>query len=396
VSGWRVPLTDIAVSEEDVQAVLECLHEGWLTMGPRTQRFEQELAASIGTTHAVTCSSGTAALHLACQAAGLGPGDEMIVPAFTFVASASAARFVGATPVLCDVLGPHDLNIDVEDVARRITPRTRAVMAVHFCGYAADLPALRELCDAHELILIEDCAEAIGARVDMDPTHPNPTHPNPTHPNPTQQVGTVGELGAFSFFSKNQLCVGEGGMVSTEDDELAKRVRLLRSHALTSGTWDRHRGHDPAYDIVDIGFNFRIDEPRAALGLSRMQRLEQDIEARRAVVRAYRERLAQVPGIELAWDNRAVELATHFAFPVLLADREARDRFREDLKAGGVQTTWYPALHTFSEYRDAAPLDSLPRALEVSERHCMLPLSATMDESDIDVVVETVLSCASQ
>jgi dTDP-4-amino-4,6-dideoxygalactose transaminase len=388
MNDWRVPLTDIEVTEEDVQAVLDCLREGWLTMGPRTQRFEQELALSIGTPHAVTVSSGTAALHLACQAAGLGPGDEMIVPAFTFVASASAARFVGATPVLCEILGPHDLNIDVEDVARRITPRTRAVMAVHFCGYPADVLALRELCDAHGLILIEDCAEAIGARVDVEPTRPATR--------PGRQVGTVGELGAFSFFSKNQLCVGEGGMVATADEELAKQVRLLRSHALTSGTWDRHRGHDPAYDIVDIGFNFRIDEPRAALGLSRMRRLEGDIAARRAVVRAYRERLSEMPGLELPWDDRAVELATHFAFPVLLPDREARDRFREECKAGGVQTTWYPALQTFSDYRDAAPPEGLPRALEVSERHCMLPLSATMDEGDIDAVVDTVLSCVSR
>ncbi len=304
----------------------------------------------------------------------------MIVPAFTFVASASAARFVGATPVLCDIHGTHDLNLDVEDVARRITPRTRAVMAVHFCGYPADVLALRELCDEHGLALIEDCAEAINARLDES----------------GRQVGTVGELGAFSFFSKNQLCVGEGGMVSTADDELATRVRLLRSHALTSGTWDRHRGHDPAYDIVDIGFNFRIDEPRAALGLSRMSRLARDIDARRRVVRAYRERLADVPGLELSWDDRAVELATHFAFPVSLPDREARDRFREDLKAGGVQTTWYPALHSFSEYRAAAPPEGLPRALEVAERHCMLPLSATMEEADIDAVVETVLSCVSR
>jgi dTDP-4-amino-4,6-dideoxygalactose transaminase len=379
MNDWRVPLTDIAVTEDDVQAVLECLHSGWLTMGPRTQRFEQELAKSIGTPHAITVSSGTAALHLACQAAGLGPGDEMIVPAFTFVASASAARFVGATPVLCDILGPHDLNIDPADVARRITPQTKAVMAVHFCGYPADVLALRELCDERGLILLEDCAEAIGARVDES----------------GRQVGTVGELGAFSFFSKNQLCVGEGGMVSTADEELAKHVRLLRSHALTSGTWDRHRGHDPAYDIVDIGFNFRIDEPRAALGLSRMQRLEQDIAARRAVVRAYRERLAEMPGLQMPWDERAVELATHFAFPVLLPDRDARDRLREELKADGVQTTWYPALQTFSEYRDAAPPEGLPRALEVSERHCMLPLSATMGEEEVEIVTETVLSCVS-
>ncbi len=378
MNDWRVPLTDIAVSETDVEAVLDCLRSGWLTMGPRTKVFEQALADYVGTPHALTVSSGTAALHLACRAAGLGPGDEVIVPAFTFVASASAARFVGATPVLCDVNGPYDLNLDVRDVERRITPRTRAVMAVHFFGYPADALALRELCDAHGLILIEDCAEAIGAQVDDS----------------GRQVGTVGELGAFSFFSKNQLCVGEGGMVSTADPELAERVRLLRSHALTSGTWDRHRGHDPIYDIVDIGFNYRIDEPRAALGLSRLARLRDDIAARRAVVRAYRERLAETPELELAWDEQAVQRSTHFAFPVLLPDRAARDRFRSELKEGGVQTTWYPALHTFSEYRDAAPAEGLPRALEASERHCVLPLSATMDEADVDIVVEAALEAA--
>jgi dTDP-4-amino-4,6-dideoxygalactose transaminase len=380
VSDWRVPLTEIAVSEDDVQAVLDCLRSGWLTLGPRTEAFERELASYVGTPHAVTVSSGTAALHLACRAAGLGPGDEVIVPALTFVASASAARFVGAEPVLCDVHGTHDLNLDVEDVARRITPRTRAVMAVHFCGYAADVAALRELCDAHGLTLIEDCAEAIGARVDESGC----------------QVGTVGELGAFSFFSKNQLCVGEGGMVTTSHDEFAERVRLLRSHALTSSTWDRHRGHDPAYDIVDIGFNFRIDEPRAALGLSRLARLDEDIARRRAAVRRYRERLSGMPGLELPWDERAVELSSHFAFPVLLCDRATRDRFREELKDAGVQTTWYPALHTFSEYRDAAPAGGLPRALEVAERHCMLPLSAAMSEGDVEAVVEAVQSCASR
>ena len=161
---------------------------------------------------------------------------------------------MGAKPVLCDICarngGSYDLNIDVHDAARRITPRTRAIIAVHFGGYPADVLALRALCDEHGLVLIEDCAEAIGARLDQE----------------GRQVGTVGELGAFSFFSKKQLCVGEGGMVCTADEELASRVRLLRSHALSSSTWDRHRGHDPAYDVVDIGFNYRLDEPRAALG----------------------------------------------------------------------------------------------------------------------------------
>ncbi len=374
MSDWRVPLTSIAIDEQDVQAVLACLDSGWLTMGPRTKAFEDALSAFVGTPHAVTVSSGTAALHLACLAAGIGAGDEVIVPAFTFVASATAARYVGAEPVLCDVRSPHDFNIDPEGVKRRITPRTRAVVAVHFCGYPADVLALRALCDEHGLVLIEDCAQAIGARLDDS----------------GRQVGTVGELGAFSFFSKKQLCVGEGGMVSTAGEQLAERVRLFRSHAMTSSTWDRHRGHDPAYDVVDIGFNYRLDEPRAALGLSRLEWLAQSIESRRALVRAYRERLAEIPGVELPFTDEAVERSSHFAFPVLLADRETRDRFRETLKADGIQTTWYPALHTFTEYRRYAPSDGLAQATEAADRHCALPLSSTMDEREVETVVEAV------
>jgi dTDP-4-amino-4,6-dideoxygalactose transaminase len=374
MSDWRVPLTDIAVPEQDVQAVLECLDSGWLTMGPRIAAFEQALGEFVGVEHAVTVSSGTAALHLACLAAGLGPGDEVIVPAFTFVASAAAIRYVGATPVLCDVVSPREFVLDPADVARRITPRTKAVIAVHFCGYPAAVAELRTLCDEHGLVLIEDCAQAIGATVDEG----------------GRQVGTVGELGAFSFFSKKQLCVGEGGMVSCQAGEHAERVRLLRSHALTSSTWDRHRGHDPAYDIVDIGFNYRMDEPRAALGLSRLQRLAGSLSARRATVRAYREQLTGIEGLELCFGEEAVERSSHFAFPVLVSDRERRDRFRDQLKDAGIQTTWYPALHSFTDYGSYAPADGLPAATEVASRHCALPLSSSTTPEEIEVVVEAV------
>ncbi|MHB8531250.1 MAG: DegT/DnrJ/EryC1/StrS family aminotransferase [Solirubrobacteraceae bacterium] len=374
MSDWVVPLTDLSISEADIEAVLECLRSGWLTMGPRTAAFEQALAEWTGSPQAVTVSSGTAALHLASLAAGLGPGDEVIVPAFTFVASAGGPRYTGATPVFCDAISPHDFNLDPADVERRITARTKAVVAVHFCGYPARVQELRELCEERGLTLIEDCAQAIGARVDEA----------------GRQAGTVGALGAFSFFSKKQLCVGEGGMVTSGEEALAARVRLLRSHAMTSSTWDRHRGHDPAYDIVEIGYNFRLDEPRAALGLSRLGRLSESLDARRATVRAYRERLAEVPGVELCFDEQAVERSSHFAFPVLLADRAARDAFRDRLKASGIQTTWYPPLHTFSEYRGTVAAGELPNATEVGERHCALPLSATMTIEEVDTVVEVV------
>ena len=179
-------------------------------------------------------------------------------------------------------------------------------------------------------------------------------------------------------------------MVSSPSAEHAARVRLLRSHALTSSTWDRHRGHDPAYDIVDIGFNYRIDEPRAALGLSRLQRLPDSLRSRRETVRAYRERLDGVDGLELCFDEEAVERSSHFAFPVLVSDRERRDRFRDQLKDAGIQTTWYPALHSFTDYGAFAPEDGLPAATEVAGRHCALPLSSSTTTEEVEIVVEAV------
>jgi dTDP-4-amino-4,6-dideoxygalactose transaminase len=370
--SWSMPLTDILVTEEDIAEVMDCLRSGWLTMGPRVQEFERRFAEYVGVEHAVTVSSGTAALHLASIAAGITEGDEVIVPNLTFVASATAARYCGATPVLCDSRGPTDLNLDPEDVQARITPRTRAVVAVHFLGYAAEVDELRLLCDEHGLALIEDTAQAVGARVRSG-----------------AMAGTVGDLGCFSFFSKKQLCVGEGGMVVTSDPELAQRVRLLRSHAMTSVTWDRHQGYAESYDVVDVGYNFRMDEPRAALGSSRLTRLDRDLDVRRSLVRHYRAALADVPGIELLWDDEDVTRSSHFAFPVLLRDRDTRDRFRTGLSGLGIQTTAYPAINSLSGYADQ-PTAGLSRSMDLSQRHCALPLSSLMSDSDVERVVEAV------
>jgi dTDP-4-amino-4,6-dideoxygalactose transaminase len=375
--SWSLPLTDVVFEARDVDAVAECLRSGWLTMGPLTQRLEAEVAAWTGAPHAIAVSSGTAALHLACAALELKPGDEVLVPAFTFVASANAPRYCGATPVLCDVASPAAPNLDPADLERRINPRTRAVIAVHMCGYPADVGAIRSLCRTHGLALIEDAAQAIGAEVV-----------------PGVQAGTAGELGCLSFFSKKQLGVGEGGMVLTAAGDLAERVKRLRSHAMTSGTWDRHRGHEDSYDVVDVGFNYRLDEPRAALALSRLPHLREDIERRRAAVRAYRERVADLAGITPMWDDAAVEAGSHFAFTVLFDSREVCMTARAALADRGIQTTRYPVLHSLSEYARFAPMGSLPHAEAAAERHLALPLSAHTTEAQVEQVVAALASVA--
>jgi dTDP-4-amino-4,6-dideoxygalactose transaminase len=367
--SWRYPLSTLPMPEEDVSAVMDCLSQGWLTMGPRTQAFEAALAAELDVEHVVAVSSGTAALHLACLAAGLGPGDEAIVPSMTFVATAGAVRYCGAEPVLCDVVGAAEPNIDPAHVEACITERTKAVLAVHFCGYGADVVALRELCERRGLVLIEDTAQAIRAQIPE-----------------AGFAGTVGQMGCLSFFSKKQLCVGEGGAVITADAKLAEKVRSLRSHAMTSVTWDRHRGYSQSYDVTDVGFNFRLDEPRAALGLSRLPRLAGEIEDRTRVAQGYRRRLAGAEGIELMWDDDAVKRASHFAFPLLVADRSERDRARDELKDAGIQTTWYPAVHRFTDYESRVGGRSLPHSEEVAERHFCLPMSPTLADDDLDAI----------
>jgi dTDP-4-amino-4,6-dideoxygalactose transaminase len=356
--SWDIPLTDVILDEEDVQAVGDCLRSGWLTMGPRTKAFEEAVARHTRLPHAVAVNSGTAALHLACAALELGPGDEVIVPAFTFLATANAPRYRGATPVLCDVISPQNPNLDPADVERKLTPRTKAIIAVHMLGYPADLEALK----AFGLPVIEDAAQGFGVR----------------------NLGDAA-LTCLSFFSKKQLAVGEGGMVLTRDEALAARVRLLRSHAMTSGTWDRHRGHEDSYDVVDVGFNFRLDEPRAALGLSRLPKVAGEIERRREAVREYRKRLDNA-----LFDD--VDGSAHFAFAVLFDSVEQRVRVRQALADARIQTTRYPALQKLTEF---ARYDTgLPHAEQAAERHLALPLSAHTTVEQVERVTQVIAASA--
>jgi dTDP-4-amino-4,6-dideoxygalactose transaminase len=368
----RVPLFDLRLDEAAIEAVADTLRSGWLTMGPRTAEFEAAFAARLGVRHAIAVNSCTAALHLAYLAAGVGPGDEVIVPALTFVATAAAVRHAGGTPVLADIAGPRDFGLDVADVAARITPRTRAVCAVHYGGYPAAVEELRALCDRQGIALIEDAAHAPAGT----------THDG-------RPLGTVGLAGAFSFFSNKILSCGEGGLLATDDDRVAALARRLRTHAMTSGTWDRHHGHAMEYDVVETGFNYRLDEPRAALLLARLPRLDDDVAARRALVRRYRELLAPLREVSVPYRASEVELSACYAMPVLVS-AEARDAVREGLlERWGVQTSvLYPSVPELSAYADA--LGSCPRAEEVAAREITLPLYPHLSHSDQDHVVEAL------
>ncbi len=366
----ELPLFDLRLREQDLQAVAEVLRTGWLTMGPRTAAFEEAFAEQLGARHAVAVSSCTAALHLAYLAAGVGPGDEVIVPAFTFAATANAVLYCGATPVFAEIRSRERPDLDVEDVARNITPRTKAVCVVHYAGYPAAVDRLRDLCDAHGVALIEDVAHAPSATL------------------AGRKLGTWGLAGAFSFFSNKILSVGEGGLLCTDDDDVAALARSRRSHAMTSGTWDRHRGRTDTYDVVQLGYNYRLDEPRAALLLSRLEGLEQDIARRRELTLRYRGLLAQVPGVIVPFDDADIPGSSCYVMPVMLERDGTQAEVARQMREHGVQTSiFYPAVHRFSAYRERFPEVSLPITELASRTELTLPLFPHMSDEDQDRVV---------
>src|SRR5690242_7653315 len=339
----ELPLFDLRLEPQDLEAVAETLRSGWLTLGPRTAAFEEAFAAQLGAKYAIALSSCTAALHLAYLAAGVGPGDEVIVPSFTFTATAAAALYCGAEPVFAEIESRARPMLDPVDVERRISPRTRAVCAVHYAGYAAEVDRLKELCDAHAIALIEDVAHAPSATLHG------------------RKLGTWGLAGAFSFFSNKVFSCGEGGLLCTDSDEVAAFVRSRRSHAMTSGTWDRHNKRTDTYDVVALGFNYRIDEPRAALLLSRLDRLEAEIELRRELTARYRERLQAIDGIIVPFEDSEIAESSCYVIPVMLEEDGRQAEVSGRLREAGIQTSiFYPAIHLFSAYRERCPGVSLP------------------------------------
>jgi dTDP-4-amino-4,6-dideoxygalactose transaminase len=369
----ELPLFDLQLQPQDLEAVAETLRSGWLTLGPRTAQFEETFAAHLGAKHAIAVSSCTAALHLAYLAAGVGPGDEVIVPAFTFAATAAAALYCGATPVFAEIISRKNPSLDPADVERKITPRTKAVCIVHYAGYAAAADRMKELCDAHGIALIEDVAHAPSATLGG------------------RKLGTWGLAGAFSFFSNKVLSVGEGGLLCTDDDDVAAFVRSRRSHAMTSGTWDRHSGRTDTYDVVGLGFNYRLDEPRSALLLSRMGRLESEIERRRELTVRYRELLGGIDGIIVPFEDEDVPTSSCYVMSIMVEADGRQADVSARLRERGIQTSiFYPSIHLFSAYRERFPGVSLPITELASRSELTLPFYPHMSFDDQDRVASAL------
>jgi dTDP-4-amino-4,6-dideoxygalactose transaminase len=368
---WRVPLSDLDYGQEEEQAALDVIRRRWLTMGAVTAELERAFSDFTQVKYALAVSNATEALHLACLALGIGPGDEVIVPSFTFVASANAVLYTNAEVRFADIIGTDDLNISPEDIERQITDRTRAIVVVHYGGYACRMPDIMEIARRHGLAVIEDAAHAPGASIGG------------------RALGTWGDVGCFSFFSNKNLATGEGGMLVANRDDIAEKARLLRSHGMTTLTWDRHRGHASTYDVVALGYNYRIDEIRSALGLVQLRKLPGNNARRRTLTDRYRRGLADArfDGIEVPFASAQGESAHHI-LPVLLPQGVERHTFMDSMRKSGVQTSvHYPPIHQFSYYRERYPGVSLPITEAVAAREVTLPLYPSMRDEEVDAVL---------
>jgi dTDP-4-amino-4,6-dideoxygalactose transaminase len=369
MTDWKVPLADLRVSEDDIRAVADVYRSGWLSMGPETERFEEALASYVNARYALAVANGTAALHLICVAAGLGPGDEVVVPSLTFVATVNAIAYTGARPVFADIAAVDRPWLSAAAAERALEERTRAIMTMSYAGRPGEIGELVRLADASSVPLLEDAAHSIGAR--CDGVH----------------LGTFGLAGAFSFFSNKNLAIGEGGALVTDDEDLAVRARLLRSHGMTTLTWDRHRGHASGYDVVALGYNHRIDEPRAALARRRLERLDDENARRAELDRRYRRLLSEVDGVTPVDGPERTESPAPHLFVIVLEESIDREAFRSELEREGIQTSLhYPPVHRFTIYSENAP--ELPVTDAFAGRAVTLPLFSHMTYSQQDLVVE--------
>jgi dTDP-4-amino-4,6-dideoxygalactose transaminase len=369
---WRVPLADVLVDDELVGAVENVLRSGWWSMGPQVAAFEREFGELVAAPHALAVANGTAAV-------GCGPGDDVIVPSLNFIAAANTIVCTGARPVFCDIVGAGDLNLDPADLEAALTPATKAVVVLHYGGFACDLDPVLELARQRGVYVIEDAAHAPGSTLGK------------------RTCGTMGDIGCFSFFSNKNLPVGEGGMVVTRDAEVAERLRLLRSHGMTTLTWDRHKGHASGYDVVRPGLNYRLDEVRAALGRVQLSRLADENASRRRIAARYRDELHGSGGIELAFPDRvgSAESSHHLAVAILPED-VSRDAVRAELAERRIQTSvHYPPIHRFSAYRELGAARPLPETERIAGRILTLPLFGHMTDEQVGLVTASLLEVVS-
>jgi dTDP-4-amino-4,6-dideoxygalactose transaminase len=457
--SYKIPLFDLNYGADEIQALTDTIKDNWISIGPRCEKFEADFAAALHSPYALTVDNCTNALFMALMALDIGPGDEVLVPSLTFVATVNSVKYVGATPVFCDITSYENLCISPQEIEAKITPRTKAITVMHYAGFPCDMDAIMAIARKHNLKVIEDAchgplSEYRGGQLSSTPVKQLSSDQLSSTPvkqlssdqlsstpvkqlssdqlssTPVKQLssdqlsnalntehcaldtehctlntehfpklGTIGDIGCFSFFSNKNISTGEGGMLTCKDEAIYKRLKLLRSHGMTTTSYQRAGGHSTKYDVVSLGYNFRMDDLRAALGIAQLGKLKADLLKRAQVRSWYDDMLVGLPHIVVPFSSlnvgrsmldvrRSSPLYSNYIFPIMLTcgDADYRDGVRDRLHAAGVQTSvHYPAAHRFSIYQSLNA--KLPLTEYASDHLITLPMYSKLTQEDVAFVV---------
>lgn len=365
----ELSLSDPVIGEDECVALKEVIQSGWITMGEMVSRFEREFAQVHECEHAVAVSSATAGLHLSLAALGVGSGDEVLVPSLTFVATANAAWYVGATPVFVDIESVERPQIDLNDARRKLSSRTKAIVIVHYGGWLCPVDQWRTFASEHGLFILEDAAHVSGLN----------------------GAGKSGDAAIFSFYGNKNMTTAEGGMVLVGNEELALTIRRLRSHGMTSQTLDRYEGHAFTYDVTDLGYNYRMDDLRAALGLVQLGKLSSFNKLRANLLKQYRdELLLKASDVNVPFDKN--EETTGHLCPVVLPRQAPREDIMLRLRKMGIHSSiHYPPVHRFTYYENKLGVQNLPQTDEYARHELSLPLHPGLSRSDVIYIVDRLV-----
>ena len=371
--GYTIPLFDVNFDEKEAQAAYNTIKSGWVSAGAKCEELENQFKEQWKVKHALAVANCTIALHMSCILAGFKPGDEVLCPSLTFAASANCIRYVGAKPVFCDLVSLENMTIDPKDIEKKITKNTKGIVVVHFAGFPCDMDAVMSIAKKYNLKVIEDACHG------------------PLSEYKGKKLGTIGDFGCFSFFSNKNISTGEGGMLITNNDEYAERARLIRSHGMTTMSFQRASGHATSYDIVDLGYNFRFDDIRASIALEQLKKLPADYKRRADVRKRYVNNLSACERIAIPFKDNT-EYVSNYILPVIIKDstKEFRDTIRAKLAEKGIQTSvHYPAIHLFSVFKEEGV--SLPVTEYITDNEITLPMYAKLTDEQIDFICKELI-----
>lgn len=370
--AYKIPLFSLNFDEREAQAAYNTIKSGWISTGPKNAELEQMFIDMWKVKYAVSMSNCTDALHVCCMVCGFGPDDEIICPSLTFAASCNCIRYVGATPVFADIVGPDHINIDPKDIERKITPKTKGIIVVHMAGFPCQMDEIMSIAKTHNLKVIEDACHG------------------PLSEYKGIKLGTIGDCAAYSFFSNKNISTGEGGMFITNNEEMASKARLIRSHGMSTMSYQRASGHATEYDITCLGYNYRMDDIRAAIAIEQLKKLPRDLEARARIRKRYLDNLSEIDRVVVPFAD-CKEFTSNYIFPIVIKDstKDQRNTLREYIHAQGIQTSvHYPAAHHFTTYKEFGAF--LPQTDYCTDNEITLPMYATLTMEQVDFICEVV------